>query len=64
VTQIILDLSDAGRMLNLRPELYRQYVKLKYRGLAAQLKPYLGDKNRRIETREVAVDIARASWTI
>ena len=60
VTQIILDLSDAGRMLNLRPELYRQYVKLKYRGLAAQLKPYLGDKNRRIETREVAVDIARS----
>jgi hypothetical protein len=60
VAQIILDLSDAGRMLNLRPELYGQYVKLKYRGLATLLKPYLGDKNRRIETREVAVDIARS----
>lgn len=60
VAQIILDLCDAGRMLNFRPELYRQYVKLKYRGLAAQLKPYLRDKNRRIETRDVAVDIARS----
>ena len=60
VTQIILDHCEAGRMLNFRFELYRQYVKLKYRGLAAQLKPYLRDKNRRVETRDVAIDIARS----
>jgi hypothetical protein len=32
VIQLIVDLTDAGRMLNLRPDLYRQYVKLKYSG--------------------------------
>lgn len=59
-TKTILDLSDAGRMLNLRPELYPQYGKLKHPGLAAQVKPYLRDKMRGFGTREVAVDIVRS----
>ena len=60
VTKIILDHTDAGRMLNLRAELYRQYRKLKYSGLGSQLRPYLTGKSHRLETREVAVDIARS----
>ena len=60
VVQSMLDQCDRGRLLSLRWNLYRLYPKLNHANLAGQLRPYLHDNTKNLNTRQVAIDVARA----
>ena len=59
LVEVLLKLYDEGKLLN-RFSDRGFYKKLDHPGLAEQLRPYITDKNRRLDAREVAIDIARA----
>lgn len=56
----LLAVSEDGRPLNLRWELFRFFDKLKHPDIANQLRPYLTGKQKNEIARDIAVDIARA----
>jgi hypothetical protein len=60
VVQSLLHQCEEGRLLSLRWSLYRLYPKLGHSGIGDQLRPYLRDGSKKLNTRQVVVDIARA----
>jgi hypothetical protein len=60
VVQSLLEQSESGRLLSLRWSLYQLYPKLGHSRLSEQLRLYLRDSTKKLNTRQVSVDIARA----
>ena len=60
LTEALLHFLETERLLHIDVPLQRRYYKLKHRGLANALRPYILDRGKRPQTRAVAITIAGA----
>jgi len=60
VVTALLRQSEAGRLLSFRWSMSKLYPKLAHEGLCEQLRSYVCERSKSVNTRHVAIDIARS----
>jgi predicted NACHT family NTPase len=58
IVDSLLMLYEQGKLYDRNRDNYHHYVKLNHPGLAAQLRPHIGDPTKQIDVRDLAIDIA------